>query len=81
MAWIKIIGEKEADGLLARVYEAASKRAGRIYNILKIQSQSPPALNACMGMYTAVMRGESSLSRRQCEMLAVVVSKTNGCVY
>ncbi len=81
MAWIKIINEKEADGLLAQVYEAAIRRAGRVYNVLKIQSQSPPALKQCMDFYTAVMRGESALTRRQREMLAVVVSKTNGCHY
>ncbi len=81
MAWIKIIKEKEAEGLLAQIYEAAVKRAGRVYNILKIQSRSPPALKGCMDLYRAVMRGESPLSRRQREMLAVVVSKINGCHY
>ncbi len=81
MAYVRIIGEKEAEGTLARVYGAAMKRAGRIFNILKIQSQSPHALQACMGAYTVIMKGESALSRAQREMLAVVVSKINGCHY
>ncbi|MFQ5590953.1 MAG: carboxymuconolactone decarboxylase family protein [Phycisphaerae bacterium] len=81
MAWIDIVEEKDAQGVLAQVYEAAVKRAGRLYNILKIQSQSPAALKACMELYAAVMRSESPLTRRQREMLAVVVSKTNGCRY
>ncbi len=81
MAYVRIIGEKEAEGTLARVYAAAKKRAGRIFNILKIQSQSPSALQACMNAYAAIMKGESALSRAQREMLAVVVSKINGCHY
>jgi len=78
MAWVEIISERKADGLLKRVYDAAAKRAGRVYNILKVQSQSPAALEGCMGLYAATMKAESPLTRAQREMLAVVVSKTNG---
>ena len=81
MAFVRIIGEQEAEGALARVYNAALKRAGRVFNILKVQSQSPKALEACMGAYSVIMKGESALSRAQREMLAVVVSKINGCHY
>ena len=33
------------------------------------------------GLYSAIMTGKSPLSRSQREMLAVVVSVTNGCIY
>ena len=81
MAWIKLIDEGEADGLLARIYEEARKRAGRVYNILKIQSNNPPALQSMIQLYRATMHGDSPLTRAQREMLAVVVSKANGCRY
>ena len=81
MAYIRLVDEADAEGALARVYHTALKRAGRIFNILRIQSQSPKSLEACMGMYAVLMKGESVLSRAQREMLAVVVSKTNGCRY
>ena len=81
MAWIKTVSEDEADGLLARIYEAARKRAGKVFNILKIQSQNPKSLQASMQLYTAVMHGESPLTRAQREMLAVVVSSANRCHY
>ncbi len=82
MAWIKLIGEKEAQGLLEKVYEATRKRAGRVFNILKVQSQNPRALQTGIALYTAVMRDdESPLTRAQREMLAVVVSRANGCHY
>ena len=81
MAWIKVVEEGEARGRLGRFYEAAVKRSGRVYNILKIQSNSPMALESSMGMYAAIMKGDSPLSRSQREMLAVVVSRANGCHY
>jgi len=81
MAWIEMIDEANAVGLLARVYDAAVKRAGRVYNILRVQSQSPAALKSAMELYAAIMHGESPLSRGQREMLAVVVSRDNHCHY
>ena len=81
MAFIDIVDENQADGLLAGIYDAARKRAGRVYNILKIQSQNPGVLQAMLGLYVAAMRGESPLTRAQREMLAVVVSRANNCHY
>lgn len=81
MANVKIIHEDEAEGLLGRIYEAAVKRAGRVFNILKVQSLNPPVLKSSMGLYRDVMMGESPLSRGQREMLAVVVSVMNECHY
>jgi uncharacterized peroxidase-related enzyme len=81
MSFIRLIDEKEATGLLARVYQAARKRAGRVFNILRIQSQSPAALDEGMQLYVAIMKGESALSRAQREMLAVVTSRANDCHY
>jgi alkylhydroperoxidase family enzyme len=38
-------------------------------------------LDPAMELYVAVMRGESALTRARREMLAVVVSRANGCHY
>ena len=81
MAWIKVISLEEAEGLLRRQYEAAIRRAGRVWNIVSIMSQNPKTMQASMRFYTTVMHGPSPLSRGQREMLAVVVSATNHCVY
>lgn len=81
MAWIKTIGERQADGLLGKVYEAAVKRAGRVFNILGVQSLNPEVLRASMGLYFEMMHKASPLSRAQREMIAVVVSRVNECHY
>jgi alkylhydroperoxidase family enzyme len=81
MSWIRIIGEGEAEGPLRRSYDAAVRRAGRVYGIVKAMSLSPPVLDASMAMYQRVMYARDGLTRRQREMLAVVVSRANDCHY
>jgi uncharacterized peroxidase-related enzyme len=81
MAWIEMVDERQTEGLLARIYAAARERAGKVFNILKIQSQNPPILQASIDLYLAIMKRDSALSRAQRELLAVVVSKANQCHY
>ena len=81
MAWIKTVDTDQADGLLAKVYEAAVKRAGRVFNIIRVQSINPSVLEAGIGLYMGVMLHDSPLSRAQREMLAIVVSSANDCHY
>ncbi|GIV02423.1 MAG: peroxidase [Armatimonadetes bacterium] len=81
MAYIKLISEEDAEGRLARLYDQARKRAGKVFQIVKCMSLAPHQLEASMGLYRAVMFGESPLTRAQREMIAVVVSKVNGCHY
>lgn len=78
---INIIPLKRATGLLKKQYEAALARAGRIWGIVSIMSLNPRAMKVSMDFYKTLMYGPSPLSRSQREMLAVVVSATNHCVY
>ena len=81
MAYVKTIGEKQAEGLLRQIYEVAVKRAGRVYNILRIQSLNPPVLEASMALYQAMTLAPSPVPRALREMIAVVVSRANSCHY
>jgi alkylhydroperoxidase family enzyme len=78
---LRLIGEEEASGEFRREYEAAVRRAGKVFNIVKAMSLNPVVLGASMGLYRAVMFGPSELSRAQRELLAVVVSCANDCHY
>lgn len=81
MPWIKVVEPDDATGDLKREYEDASRRAGKIFNILKVQSLNPGALRASMQLYQSTMFGPSGLSRAEREMLATVVSWANRCFY
>ncbi len=81
MSWLPSVPPEEARGRLQAVYEAAVKRAGRVFQIVRAMSLSPETLRASMELYGQVITGTKSLSRRQREMLAVVVSRVNRCHY
>ncbi len=81
MTWIRTIALTEAKGRLAKSYSAALARAGRVYGIVRAMSLAPSVLDASMGLYQRIMFAKEGLTRAQREMLAVVVSKTNGCHY
>lgn len=81
MAWIRIVEEHEADDLLKREYDAAQRRAGKVFNIVKVQSLNPAALRAGVGLYLTLMYGTSGVSRAERELLAVVTSWANNCFY
>ena len=81
MPYIKQVSDEEATGAVKRELDKAYKRAGRVWNIVRIMTPNPEALRTSMSMYGALMFGESPLTRAQREMLAVVVSQTNHCRY
>lgn len=81
MAWIKVIDDTEADGELKEIYQAQSKKAGALANILKVHSLAPRTLSTHMALYEAVMYAPGDLSRIRREMIAVVVSSLNRCHY
>jgi alkylhydroperoxidase family enzyme len=81
MPYIKQFSDDEATGIAKQEIEAAKKRAGRVWNIVRIMTPNGAVMRASMGFYGAAMFGESPLSRAQREMLAVVVSGANHCVY
>ena len=81
MPYINQITIECATGLVKKELEKAVKRAGRVWNIVQIMSLNGRVMKASMEMYGATMFAESPVSRQQREMLAVVVSVANGCVY
>ena len=81
MPYIHQVSDDEAEGDVKRELDLARKRAGRVWNIVRIMTPNPAVLRASMQPYKAIMYGVSPLSRQQREMLAVVVSRQNDCVY
>lgn len=81
MPHVHVLEYDETSGVARREYDAATRRAGRIWNIVSIQSQLPEVMRDSMRLYSSIMFGESPLTRAQREMIAVVTSGTNECHY
>jgi alkylhydroperoxidase family enzyme len=81
MAWIRVIEPEEATGHLARIYAAATKRAGRVFRVLSIQGIWPRVLQTSTQLYSQLMQGPGPLQRRRREMIAAAVSRANLCAY
>jgi alkylhydroperoxidase family enzyme len=82
MAWIRTVPPGEATGLLRRLYDEAIARAGKVFNVLGIQSLRPEVLEIGVKLYEELMFSpRSPLSRAQREMIAVAVSRANQCHY
>lgn len=80
MAWIRIVPEEKAEGLLKALYERLAV-GGRVDNILRIHSLHPESLEAHLAVYKNIMFGAGPISRADREMIAVVVSAANECHY
>ncbi len=81
MAWIHTVDPGDAEGRLRKSYDAAIRRAGRVFGIVRSMSVAPAVMDASMAFYQRVMYASEGLARYQREMLAVVVSNANDCHY
>lgn len=82
MAWIRKASVDGATGPIGAIYQAAVQRAGRVFQILQVQSLEPRTLQAGLGLYQATTTDpRSPLPRWFRELLAVTVSRLNQCVY
>ena len=64
MAFIKLFKFEESSGLLKKEYEKGMRRAGRIWNVLTIQSQTPEILKHSMNLYGLSLIHISEPTRR-----------------
>lgn len=82
MPWIDLVAPTEATGRLRQLYDAAVARAGKVFHVIMAQSRQPRVLDASTRLYLRVMKSDSEpLERAQREMIAVTVSRINGCGY
>ena len=82
MAWIQIIDEDEATGELKAIYDELTQRRGKMSNIMRVHSLRPEAMQAHMELYLKILFSRSDgLRRADRELIATVVSATNGCPY
>ena len=72
MAWIDYLSKEQVP---------AEHHLGDDDNILRIHYQNAPVARHHLNLYLGLMRGPGPLTRVQREMIGVVVSAENQCVY
>ncbi|GAV23255.1 carboxymuconolactone decarboxylase family protein [Carboxydothermus pertinax] len=80
MARVKMIEVTEASGKVREVFEDIKKHFGMVPNLFKTYALKPEILEANWNKVKAVMM-QGELNRELKEMVAVVVSRANGCNY
>lgn len=81
MARIPVIEYEAAEGRLLEIYNEIIEKRGKLAKIHKIQSLRPESIIRHIDLYLEIMFTRSDLSRADREMMAVVVSASNGCNY
>ena len=83
MSWIQDIAPEQASATLAPIYEriAAHATSGHVARLWQAWGGDAAGLGSAHAHYRAVMAEPAPLTSAQAEMIAVVVSATNGCGY
>lgn len=82
MAWIEAPHEDEWDESLAQLRdEVVDPQWGRVDWIMRIHALDPASMAAHHTLYRQAMGGTATLRKVEREMIALVVSKHNGCHY
>lgn len=81
MPWIEVIAPEAAKGRLKKLYGEAVQRVGKVYHIVRAMGLDPGVLETSFALYRSIMFSPRGLTKRQREMVAVVVSSANGCHY
>jgi uncharacterized peroxidase-related enzyme len=81
MARIQVIQEEDAGVELKEVYDELVQKRGKLSEVLKVQSLHPASIQSHVSLYMDIMFSNTALSRAEKELIAVVVSTANGCLY
>ncbi len=84
MAWIKIVQEDEATGLVKEIYDrhlVHFERRDRVGEIVKVFSLRPELLRERVRFGNTMTFGGSGLGRFREELIAVSISAAVGCKF
>ena len=81
LSWLRTPGEEELPPAVLELWAPSLEKLGFVPNVLRLYALRPTHLLAWNAHYEELMKGDSSLSRAEREMIAVVVSVANECAY
>jgi uncharacterized peroxidase-related enzyme len=79
--WLRVPDEKELPPEILELWQPSLEKLGFVPNVLRLYALRPSRLLAWNAHYEEAMKGDSTLTKAEREMIAVVVSVTNDCAY
>jgi uncharacterized peroxidase-related enzyme len=80
-SWFPVPDEQELPGDLQGLFAKARERLGFVPNVFRVWAYRPERLSAWFAHFRQLHRPTEGLSAADREMIAVVVSSANGCLY
>jgi uncharacterized peroxidase-related enzyme len=80
-SWLRVPPEGDVPAEVQPLFDKALEKLGFVPNVLRVYALRPRHLELWNTFYDELMRGESTLTKVQREMIAVVVSTVNRCHY
>jgi uncharacterized peroxidase-related enzyme len=81
-AWIEMIPETEATGVLREMYDKAQTPHGTVDNVMKVHSLRPHTMQGHVALYTSVLHHpDITLPLWFLEVIASYTSISNDCAY
>ncbi|HET8978299.1 MAG TPA: peroxidase-related enzyme [Solirubrobacteraceae bacterium] len=80
-SWFPVPGESELPSELQRLFAKARERLGFVPNVFRVYAFRPQRLSAWFSHFRLLHEPTDGLSAADREMVAVVVSAANGCLY
>ena len=80
-SWFPVPDESELPSELRGLFAKARERLGFVPNVFRVYSFRPERLSAWFTHYRQLHQATDGLSAADREMIAVVVSAANGCLY
>ena len=79
--WLRVPDESELPPAVLELWQPSLEKLGFVPNVLRNYALRPSRLLAWNAHYDEAMKGESTLTKAEREMIAVVVSVANSCAY
>ena len=81
LTWLRVPDAAELPQEVLALWQPSLEKLGFVPNVLRFYALRPSRLLAWNAHYEEALRGESTLTKAEREMIAVVVSVTNSCAY
>ena len=81
LTWLRVPEAEELPPEVLELWRPSLEKLGFVPNVLRLFALRPGHLLTWNAHYEEAMKGESGLTKAEREMIAVVVSVTNGCPY